>query len=119
LKEKTDSPFVVGDQVLIYPNLGEAVRKAANSQKMGFYFNIYPAKEDKTVPRLTLEVLQSGKSIARVQISNLTPPDKEGRIQYASALPLDSLQPGSYELKISVSDAKGTVSRSAPFVLEP
>jgi VWFA-related protein len=119
LKEKTDSPFVVGDQVLIYPNLGEAVRKAANSQKMGFYFNIYLAKEDKTVPRLTLEVLQSGKFIARVQISNLTPPDKEGRIQYASALPLDSLQPGSYELKISVSDAKGTVSRSAPFVLEP
>jgi len=29
------------------------------------------------------------------------------------------LNPGTYDLKISVSDAKSTVSRSASFALEP
>ncbi len=116
MKEKTDSPFLVGDQLMVYPNLGEPVRKSA--KQMGFYFNVYTAKGAAEAPTLTLEVLQNNKSVARVPLK-LSAPDAKGRIQYASALPLDSLNPGSYELKISVSDAKGTVSRSASFTLEP
>lgn len=115
-KEKTDSPFLINDQLLIYPNLGEAVHKSV--KQMGFYFNVYPAKGVNDAPKLTLEVLQNNKSVAKVPLK-LGEPDAKGRIQYASALPLDSLNPGSYELKISVSDAKRTVSRSATFALEP
>jgi VWFA-related protein len=116
VKERTDSPFLVGDQLLVYPNLGEPVRKSA--KQMGFYFNVYMAKGASEAPKLTLEVLQNNKSVANVPLK-LGPPDAKGRIQYASALPLDSLNPGNYELKISVSDAKGTVSRSTTFALEP
>jgi VWFA-related protein len=116
MKETTDSPFLVGDQLMVYPNLGEPVRKSA--KQMGFYFNVYTAKGAAEAPKLTLEVLQNNKSIAKVPL-NLAAPDANGRIQYASALPLDSLSAGSYELKISVSDAKGTVSRIASFALEP
>jgi hypothetical protein len=116
IKEKTDSPFQVGDQLMVYPNLGEPVRKSA--KQMGFYFNVYTAKGATESPTLTLEVLQNNKSVARVPLK-LAAPDAKGRIQYASALPLESLNPGSYELKISVSDAKSTVSRSASFALEP
>ncbi|HWQ33521.1 MAG TPA: VWA domain-containing protein [Blastocatellia bacterium] len=116
LKEKMDSPFVVADQLLVYPNLGEPVHKSA--KQMGFYFNVYPAKGTPEIPKLTLEVWQGSKALASVALK-LTAPDKQGRIQYASALPLESLSPGSYELRISVSDAKGTVSRSAAFTLEP
>lgn len=116
VKEKSDSPFLVADQLMVYPNLGEPVRKSA--KQMGFYFNVYPAKGSKEIPKLALEVLQGGKSIANVPLK-LTAPDAKGRIQYASALPLDSLSPGSYSLKISVSDAQTTVSRSAAFTLEP
>jgi len=116
VKEKTDSPFLVGDQLLVYPNLGEPVRKSA--KQMGFYFNVYPAKGSTEAPKLTLEVLQNNKSVAKVPLK-LGAPDAKGRIQYASALPLDSLSAGSYELKISVSDAKSTVSRSTVFALEP
>jgi len=54
MKEKTDSPFLVGDQLLVYPNLGEPVRKSA--KQMGFYFSVYPAKGATEAPRLTLEV---------------------------------------------------------------
>ncbi|HKQ72152.1 MAG TPA: VWA domain-containing protein [Blastocatellia bacterium] len=116
LKEKTDSPFLVGDQLLVYPNLGEPVRKSA--KQMGFYFNVYPMKGVTEAPKLMLEVLQNNKSVAKVPLK-LGPPDAKGRIQYASALPLDSLNPGNYELKISVSDVKSTVSRTASFALEP
>jgi VWFA-related protein len=114
--EKTESPFLVGDQLMVYPNLGEPVRKSA--KQMGFYFNVYTAKGATEAPKLTLEVLQNNKSVAKVPLK-LGAPDAKGRIQYASALPLDSLNPGIYELKISVSDAKSTVSRSASFALEP
>jgi len=116
MKEKTDSPFLVGDQLLVYPNLGEPVRKSA--KQMGFYFNVYPAKGATEAPKLTLEVLQNNKSVAKVPLK-LGAPDAKGRIQYASALPLESLNPGSYELKISVSDSKSAVSRSAAFTVEP
>src|SRR5215468_5777260 len=116
MKEKTDSPFLVGDQLLVYPNLGEPVRKSA--KQMGFYFSVYPAKGATEAPKLTLEVLQDNKSVAKVPLK-LSAPDANGRIQYASALPLDSLIAGSYELKISVSDGKSAVSRSASFALEP
>lgn len=115
MKEKTDSPFMVGDQLMVYPNLGEPVRKSA--KQMGFYFNVYTAKGATEAPKLTLEVLQNNKSIAEVPLK-LGAPDAKGRIQYASALPLDSLNPGNYELKISVSDAKSRVSRSAAFTVE-
>jgi VWFA-related protein len=116
VKEKTDSPFLVGDQLMVYPNLGEPVHKSA--KQMGFYFNVYTAKGSTEAPNLTLEVLQNNKSVAKVPLK-LGAPDAKGRIQYASALPLDSLNPGTYELKISVSDAKSAVSRSASFALEP
>jgi VWFA-related protein len=115
IKEKSDSPFLVGDQLMVYPNLGVPVRKSA--KQMGFYFNVYPAKGATEAPKLTLEVLQNNKSVARVPLK-LGEPDPKGRIQYASALPLESLDPGNYELKISVSDAKSTVSRSASFAIE-
>jgi hypothetical protein len=116
VKEKMDSPFLVGKELLVYPNLGEPVSKSA--KQMGFYFNVYPATGSKDALKLTLEVLQGGKSLANVPLK-LAAPDENGRIQYASALPLDSLAPGNYELRISVSDSKGSVSRSASFILEP
>jgi VWFA-related protein len=116
IKEKIDSPFLVANQVLVYPNLGEPIRKSVNKQ-MGFYFNVYTGQGVREPPKLILEVLQGAKSFAKVPLK-LDAPDNKGRIQYASALPLETLAPGGYELKITVSDAKDTVSRSAPFTLE-
>jgi hypothetical protein len=46
-------------------------------------------------------------------------PDAQGRIQYASALPIDSLSPGTYDLKITVKDGQNSVSRSQSFIIEP
>jgi hypothetical protein len=115
IKEKLDSPFRIGE-VLVYPNLGEPIRKSA--KQVGFYFNVYPAKGSKAIPQLTLQVVQNNQTVADVQLK-LTEPDASGRIPYASALPIDSLSPGVYELRIIVKDGQSRVGRSQTFTIEP
>jgi VWFA-related protein len=104
-------------EVQIYPNTGEAVRKSVAKQ-LAFFFTAYPAKGSSVVPKATIEILQNGKSIGQTS-SPLPAADAIGRIQYASALPLDNFQPGTYELKITVRDEQNAVTRSAQFIVEP
>ena len=110
--QKNGNPFEVGD-VMIYPNLGDPVKKAAG--RMGFYFTVYPVKDAE--PKLTLEVMQHTRSLVQLPLK-LPAPDASGRIQYASALPLESLQPGEYDLRITVRDAQSSVMRSGKFTIE-
>jgi len=112
---QADNLFVAGD-LLLTPNLGAPIRKSASKQ-LPFFFTVRPAKGGAP-PTAELEILQSGKSLAKLPLP-LPAADASGRIQFASALPLDSLSAGSYELKISVSDAKSAVSSSASFIVEP
>jgi hypothetical protein len=48
----------------------------------------------------------------------MKPADEKGRIQYASALPIDNFRPGTYELRVTVKDSKNSVSRSTSFTIE-
>ena len=75
-------------------------------------------KGTKNAPKLAIEVLKSGQHLANIQ-AQLPPPDAAGLIQFASALPLDSFQPGSYELKITVSDGAANIARSLAFTVAP
>jgi hypothetical protein len=112
---QADNLFIAGDLLLI-PNFGAPIRKTVSKQ-LPFFFTVRPAK-GSAAPTAELEILQSGKSLAKLPLP-LPTADALGRIQFVSALPLDSLSAGSYELKISVSDAKSAVSRSATFIVEP
>lgn len=112
---QADNLFVAGDLLLI-PNFGVPIHKSVSKQ-LPFFFTVSPAKES-AAPTAELEILQSGKSLAKLPLP-LPAADASGRIQFASALPLESLKVGSYELKISVRDAKSAISRSAAFTLEP
>jgi VWFA-related protein len=114
--QKSDSPFQVGE-VMLYPNFGEPFKKSATKQ-VGFYFVVYPAKGAKAIPQLTLQVIQGSKMPADLQLK-LSPPDAQGRIPYASALPIESLNPGSYELRITVKDGQTSATRSQTFTIEP
>ncbi len=114
--QKAESPFQIGE-VMLYPNLGDAFKKSTTKQ-VGFHFVVYPAKGEKTIPQLTLQVLQGSKMPADLQLK-LPAPDAQGRIQFASALPIDSLNPGTYELRITVKDGQTSVTRSQTFIIEP
>jgi VWFA-related protein len=94
---RADNPLLVNG-VVLYPNLGAAVSKAA--KEVGFYFAVYPAA-DKGSPESTLELLQNGSPVAR-QPMPLPAADGSGRIQQLGRLPLDQLAPGTYELRAVV-----------------
>ncbi|HEX9005559.1 MAG TPA: VWA domain-containing protein [Blastocatellia bacterium] len=114
--QKAESPFQIGE-VMLYPNLGDAFKKSTTKQ-VGFHFVVYPVKGEKTIPQLTLQVLQGSKMPADLQLK-LPAPDAQGRIQFASALPIESLNPGTYELRITVKDGQTSVTRSQTFIIEP
>jgi VWFA-related protein len=115
-EQKQANPFHYGE-LLIYPNLGEPIGKAAMKQ-LPFFFNVYMPQGVKTAPKLEIAVFQNGQQLARLQ-SELPAPDATGLIAFASALPLDSFQPGKYELKITVSDSSGNVARRIAFTVAP
>jgi VWFA-related protein len=115
-EQKQANPFHYGE-LLIYPNLGEPIGKAAMKQ-LPFFFDVYVPQGMKTAPRLAIEVLKNGQHLANIK-AELTAPDAAGLIQFASAIPLDSFQPGSYELKITVSDGAASATRSIAFTVAP
>jgi VWFA-related protein len=114
--KKVDNPFHFGE-VLVYPNMGRPLSKSLNKQ-VAFFFTVYPAKGGSTSPKLRLRVLKDGKELAAGSPA-LGPADSSGRIQYASALPLDGFQPGNYVLEIIVGDGRTSASRSMPFTVQP
>ena len=115
-EQKQPNPFHYGE-LLIYPNLGEPIGKAAMKQ-LPFFFDVYVPQGVKASPKLAIEVLKGGQLLANIQ-AQLPPPDATGLIQFASAIPLDSLQPGGYELKLTVSDGTTSATRRAAFTVAP
>jgi VWFA-related protein len=115
-EQKQPNPFHYGE-LLIYPNLGEPLGKAAMKQ-LPFFLDIYMPQGAKAAPKLEIEVLRGGQHMANVQ-AQLPPPDTSGVIQFASTIPLDSFQPGSYELKITVGAGAASATRLARFTVVP
>jgi VWFA-related protein len=116
-EQKQVNPFHYGGQLLIYPNLGEPIGKAAMKQ-LPFFFNVYVSPGAKTAPKLEIEVLKGGQHLANIK-AELPAPDAAGLIQFASTIPLDNFQPGSYELKITVSDGATSAARRLAFTVAP
>ncbi|MEJ7618426.1 MAG: hypothetical protein WKF30_16000, partial [Pyrinomonadaceae bacterium] len=111
-----NNPFQLGD-VLIYPNLGAPLRKSV-AKRLGFFFTAQTPKGDTSTPQMLLEILAANRSLAQIK-GELPAPDAAGRIQHASAISLESFQPGTYELKITITNAQGSASRSAQFTVQP
>ncbi|HEY6187773.1 MAG TPA: VWA domain-containing protein [Pyrinomonadaceae bacterium] len=114
--QQAANPFHFGD-VLLYPNLDEPLHKSTNKD-LPFFLTIYGAPAAKPAPKLTLEIMQSGRTLARGALE-LPAPEPTGRIQYASAIPIEGLKPGDYELKITARDGQSTIARSTHFTLMP
>src|SRR5262249_22778495 len=99
-------------EILIYPNMGEAINKSA--KQLAFFFDVYTAKGASNPPKLAVEVDQAGKAVAQAS-QDLPAADASGRIQYASALPIEGLKPGDSVLNITETDENGSASRSVGF----
>jgi VWFA-related protein len=91
------NPLYFGD-TLVYPNMGDPVRKAAKI--MGFYFT---AQAPPGAHKALLEITQGGQVVNRLTL-DLAAPDATGRVQHAGTLPLEVFSPGAYELHLSLLD---------------
>jgi VWFA-related protein len=102
------NPFLVGD-MLLYPNMGEPVRKSATPE-LAFFFTVYPAKGAQ--PQAVIEILQNGATLATLPLP-LGEPDSAGRIQQTSRLPTAALSAGTYDLHLVVTQGPQKITRSA------
>jgi len=105
------NPLYFGETI-IYPSMGDPVRKA--SKVVGYYFTAHaPGAARKAL----LEVVRDGQVANKIMLS-LSAPDENGRVQTAGALPLDSLAPGAYQLRVSLLDGgKPVDTRTAPLTV--
>ena len=108
-------PLRYGD-VLLHPNLGQAVRREAN-QTMTFFVTAWPASPRPAI-EARLEVMHDGRTVSATPPTSLRP-DAEGRIQLASSLPLEGFAPGAYELRLTLSDGKDEEVRTAAVPIAP
>jgi VWFA-related protein len=108
----TENPLFVGN-TLLYPNLGTPLKKDADKE-LAFFFTAYPGAEASGKVSGTVELLHNAQLLAQAPME-LGEPDASGRIQQVSRLPIDSLAPGRYQLRVRVSQGDMTVARSTEF----
>ncbi len=108
---KASAPLYVGHQ-LLYPNLGEPIRKSATTD-LPFYFTLYDAAPEV---KAYAQLLRNGEALAEAPVP-LVPPTGS-RIQHVGRLPIGALPAGTYELRIRVTDGRRELSRTAFFTLQ-
>jgi hypothetical protein len=64
-----------------------------------------------------MEFVKDGNSMG--QASPELPPIKDGRIPYVASLPLENFAPGTYELRLTVSQGAAVVEQKATFTIKP
>jgi VWFA-related protein len=104
---RADNPLLVND-VVIFPNLGEPVSKAA--KEAGFFFAVYPAPNGPA-PESTLELLENGKLAARLPLP-APRAESSGRMPFLGRLPITQLPAGTYELRAVVTQGDSRIIRS-------
>jgi hypothetical protein len=106
------NPLYFGE-MLVYPNLGDPLRKSA-AKALGFYFT---ARGPANARKGLLEVAREGQVTARLSL-DLPAPDASGLIQHAGTLPLQTFAPGAYEIRLTMlAGNERLASRAASFTV--
>ena len=113
-EQQSANPLYFGETIL-YPSMGEPVRKSASSA-LGFFFTLYGVSPGSGPAKALLEVFRGEAAAGRVG-TELPAPDAAGRIQYAGALPLQGFAPGSYRLRVTATTGAGSDVRETQFTV--
>ncbi len=106
--EERDDPFRVGE-VRMTPELGSSLRAGPGRDKLALYYVVYPQPGAGETPRMVLEIGRDGKVLKRGAVP-LPEADSSGRIQHVASIPLASLAPGEYTLRLSVTQDGSTAT---------
>ena len=105
-------PLRVGD-VLLHPNVGESISKAAKA--LTLYLVV--SSTSGNTPRADLELLHDGTPLARIAASFDAPLD--GLTKQLWRLPLEAIPPGDYVWRVTVSDGALRQVRDASMTIVP
>jgi hypothetical protein len=103
-------PLYVG-RMLLYPNLGEPLRKSAAAE-LPFYFTLYGSSASAEA---YAQLLRNGEFVAEAPVQL---PPAGARVRHVGRFPIGSLPAGTYELRIRVADIGREISRTAFFTLQ-
>ncbi len=106
------NPLLYQD-LLLYPNLGEPLSKAKYPQ-ITFYFAVFPGTEK--LDAAAVDLMSGGRVLHSFRVP-LPAPDAEGKAQFASGIPSQSIPPGDYALRVTVGSGSDAVSRTCSFKL--
>jgi VWFA-related protein len=109
-----ENPLVSGGRML-YPSLTGDVGGGERAAVGVFFRVVAPATVTLTS---RLELLRDGTAVSDVPLE-LGTRDAGGRVDYQAQLPVGSLAPGAYALRLIVSDGTTTVERRATFNKRP
>jgi VWFA-related protein len=109
-KSDPTDPLRLGDKRIV-PNLGQPVAASAGAS-LPIYYVVFVKPGAKLGPKATVEVARGAQVVARGS-SPLPAADANGRITGLSPIPLQKLTPGSYTVKVSVTDGETTAEETA------
>jgi VWFA-related protein len=112
---KSDDPLDIVPARIV-PNLDAPISLATNP-KLWLFFIVYPAPGAEP-PQMALEFQRDGRPLRRAEAA-LPPPDPDGKVRYVGNFPTNVFTPGTYDVKIAVTQAGATVEDRAAFTLVP
>lgn len=114
--EESESPFRF-QNMTVTPNLGEPVRRAPGAG-VPIYFVVYAPGQSGRRPEMELQLVRGGRVIASSPVG-LPAPDAQGRIPFVATIPVESFEPGRYEVKALVRQGRTTAEEYAFFTVNP
>ena len=100
----------------IIPTLDDTLKGGAGNI-LPFYFAVYPDPAVKDPPKLTMAFYKDGQYLGSAG-APLPPAEHDGRIPYIANLPADKFTPGSYEIKVGVTQGASSVEQKVDFKVQ-
>jgi VWFA-related protein len=105
-------PFYYRDR-LLYPNVGEPLQHGRD-EALPFYFVVYPVP-GRCACSAQISLLKNGQPLAEATRELDT--TETSRLQHVGTLPIADLPPGTYELRVTVTDTQDQQTRTAFFTV--
>ena len=91
--------------------------KGGPGNVLSFYFTVYPDRAVKNALKLTMSFYKEGQYLGAAE-APLPEMQPDGRIPYIANLPADKFTPGSYEIRIGVTQGSLTAEEKVAFQVD-
>lgn len=113
--QMTDAFYLPGGKII--PTLTSTLKGGAGNV-LPFYFSIYPDRNIKDAPKMTISFYKGGRFLGETEAPPLPATQQDGRIPYDLNLPGDKFTPGSWELQFGVTQGDAKAREKVDFQVE-